>query len=386
MDAAASAVSQPMRRRSILWTWFPWTAATITAGLAGRIAWIAAFADPDADGQGHYRIARALLVEPARLSLHWVWLPGYHYALWALLHLGAGYSAIRLMSAILASLLALLTFVYEKSPCCAEATTAQARDRSWMACGLCAVAPILNVLGVSAQQEILFSVVILLTALAMDQQRWILTGALLAAACMIRYEAWGAVLVMLALRTVGASSWAYARMPRFVRPACRLSVWVVSLPLLAIMGWVVLHRVVDGEAFGFLRELYRFTRGQRQVLGGGSWTDALWFPVLLPLYLFGPAAVLVPIGIRSAWRPSFLLPSAMYAFLLASHAAKGSLGSGRYYAAITPFVCICVAHGVTRLTQRWPRAVGNALAGGVMLSLVILTWLNLRWAIPALAR
>ena len=57
--------------------------------LAVRLAVVATTADVDTDAYGHFAIARALLHEPANLSVHWVWLPGYHYLVWALLFVTA---------------------------------------------------------------------------------------------------------------------------------------------------------------------------------------------------------------------------------------------------------------------------------------------------------
>src|SRR4029079_5522297 len=48
------------------------------AALALRLAMSAALPDADTDAYGHFKIGRALLENPADLSVHWVWLPGYH--------------------------------------------------------------------------------------------------------------------------------------------------------------------------------------------------------------------------------------------------------------------------------------------------------------------
>ncbi|HEY2513369.1 MAG TPA: hypothetical protein VGI39_21015, partial [Polyangiaceae bacterium] len=53
-----------------------------------RLWLIKNFSEPDTDAPGHLGIARALLSDPTNITLHWVWLPAYHYVLAGLLWLG----------------------------------------------------------------------------------------------------------------------------------------------------------------------------------------------------------------------------------------------------------------------------------------------------------
>jgi hypothetical protein len=72
-----------------------------------------------------------------------------------------------------------------------------------MAAVLCAVSPLVNLLGASAQQETLFSLLVLGTVWSIERRRFMLSGALLAFAAMIRYEAWGAVAMLVAAYAIG---------------------------------------------------------------------------------------------------------------------------------------------------------------------------------------
>src|SRR5262249_17807326 len=78
--------------------------------LAARLALVAILPDADTDAYGHFKIGRALVPNPADLSVHWVWLPGYHYAVWAMIHLGAGFTAVRAVNAVIQAAGPLLLF------------------------------------------------------------------------------------------------------------------------------------------------------------------------------------------------------------------------------------------------------------------------------------
>ncbi len=70
------------------------------AMLAIRLAIVASTADVETDAYGHFRCGRALLADPTNLGVHWVWLPGYHYLIWALSYLGVGFTGLRALAAV----------------------------------------------------------------------------------------------------------------------------------------------------------------------------------------------------------------------------------------------------------------------------------------------
>ena len=47
--------------------------------------------DGEADAYGHFGAARALVEDPTNLKVHWVWLPGWHYVLWAMIRCGLSF-------------------------------------------------------------------------------------------------------------------------------------------------------------------------------------------------------------------------------------------------------------------------------------------------------
>lgn len=304
-----------------------------------RLVWILRVPDVDMDAYGHFVVARTLLHDPWNLSAHWVWLPLYHYLLVGIVALHGTFGTARMLASVASALLPLVVFRY--------AAGGDGRVAVLAAVG-CAVAALPNVLGVSAQQEALFALLVLSSAWCIDRKRTLAASAFLAAACLVRYEAWGAF-GLLAAQTVLSR-----RFSRFLPRPFRdpLPVALLALPAAAILGFVLWHRVVDGRFFAFLEELYRYTHAQRGALSRGPVFDALYFPVLLPLLLFGPAVILVALGASGACRPGWILPLGIYLFLLMSYLGKGSLGGGRYYGSLAPFVCWAMAEGACRVAPR----------------------------------
>ena len=313
-----------------------------------RVRWVQRLPEPDPDALAHLDVGKRLLAQPLRLDLHWVWLPGYHYYLAALFSLGTRPESIRLINASLAAVLSLLLIGYARARSAHPAVP-------WLAALFCAVAPIVNLMGISAQQETLFAILVLACAWAIEVHRPFTAGMLLAAAAMVRYEAWGAVALISALGAARHWPALAQRLPRFARAPNQLLL-MATPALIAIALWLAIQRLASGKWFGTLHELFRFTKNQRAVLSHGPWMDLLWFPVILPLLLFGLALPLALIALKRSWNTGFLVPAGIATFLALSYTTKGSLGSGRYFDALAPFVCLCAAEGIVQLSQRRPSA------------------------------
>lgn len=352
-------------------------AAVVFVTAIGRVWIIRHFPEPDGDAKGHLAIAAALLVHPSSVAVHWVWPPGYHYFLAALLAAGFTAQGVRLLNCALAATLPPLVWGYAR-----HTTGREERIVPMFAAALCAVMPVVNLLGTSAQQATLFTILVLVTVWGIDARRFTLAGTSLAMAAMVRYEAWGAVALLAGLRAVGFVPWLARRVPRFVGGACDLPLAVLTPPLVAIAGWFLAHRLADGSWFAFLHELYHHAHHQRDTFHKDLWADVFWFPVMQPVYLFGLTLPLVVIGMRRAWRPSFVVPLGIYVFLLASYTFKGALGSARYYESLTPFVCIAAAHGASIVGERWRRAAPLVFAAALV-HVVWLLALTGRWTFHA---
>src|SRR5262249_32913548 len=158
---------------------------------------------------------------PLNVSVHWVWPPGYHYFLAALLSLGFTAEGIRFLDCGLAALLPLLVWRYA-SRTLEPSASGPARLVPFLAGVLCAAMPIVNLLGTSAQQETLFTIIVLATAWSIDEGRFALGGTLLAVATMVRYEACGAAFLLAGLSLVGLFPALVRRLPAPLARVCRL--------------------------------------------------------------------------------------------------------------------------------------------------------------------
>lgn len=342
-------------------------AAFIVPTFLVRLWLIRHFPEPDTDVSGHLGIARALRLNPTNVAIHWVWLPAYHYLLAAFLIVGLSANGIRVLNCALAALVPVLVLRYGESTL-ERPASGSLRYLPWMAAVFCAISPLVNLLGTSAQQETLFTLLVLGAVWSIDRHRFALAGALLALSSLIRYETWGAVALLLGLCAAGKVPAILRRLPEPIARACRLPFLIVAPSLLAIGAWLLAHKLTDGQWLGFLRELYRYTHVQRVSLHRGP----LWFPVKQPLFVFGWIVVaLFFVGLRRAWRPSYVIPLGIYLFLTGAYLFKGALGSARYYESLTPFVALSAAHGACAIgsRRRWIAAAVFALASWQLLSL-----------------
>ena len=343
--------------------------------------------DPDTDAAGHLGIAHALLSHPTMVSLHWVYLPAYHYILALLEALGLSATAIRILNAALAALVPVVVLRYGEST--APPTTDASRHVPLMAALFCAISPLVNLLGTSAQQETLFVLLVLGTVWSIDVRRYALGGMLLGIAALVRYEAWGAVALLVAAYVLGRIPSLRPKLPAPIAEICALPGMVVIPSLVAIGGWLLAHKISDGQWFGFLRELYRYAHVQRVSIHRTSQADWIWFPVRQPLFVFGwIVAGLFFIGIRRAWRPSAIVPLGIYAFLQGAYLFKGALGSARYYESLMPFVALGAANGAfvvaaLRPWAKWRRWIVPSIFAAAFWQLAMLSLQMYRWTWPS---
>jgi hypothetical protein len=373
----AEAAPRAGDRAVLLWKLLVLGAAVFAT--AGARVWIIGhYPEPDGDAKGHLGIAAALLTAPFRVGVHWVWPPGYHYFLAALLRLGADAQGVRFLNCALAAVLPVFVWLYAERGAPPSASRLE-RLAPLIAGVLCAVMPIVNLLGSSAQPGTLFALLVLCTVWSIDRGRFALGGATLAAAVMVRYEAAGAIALLVGLRLVGYWPRLTDRLPRSLAAACHLPLALVVPPVVTIVAWLLAHRVSEGTWLGFIRELYRYTHAQRQTFfHQDAWTDFFFFPVVQPYYLFGLTLPLCLLGIRRACRTGFVVPLGIYLFLVGSYACKGVLASGRYYESLTPFLCIAAAHGACVVGERWRPATLLAY-GAALVHVVRLLLQTGRW-------
>jgi hypothetical protein len=229
------------------------------------------------------------------------------------------------------------------------------------------VAPLSNRLATSAQAETWFTLAVVVAAWAIERRRAGLAGGVLAAACLVRYEAWGAIPALMlhrALRPKESPGW-----PAFILPAAAVAVWIV------------LRRRADGEWLHFVGETARFAGGVRAAQGFSPLLDGLLLPLALPPLVLGPAIALVPIGIPRSIRAGWVVPAGIAAFLAASYLGRGALGLERYLTALVPFACVAVADGALRLPELSARMTARRASAATLAALALTTAAHLGWLI-----
>lgn len=362
MGAAVSERSEPRRERA---------GGTTTLAIAGlvmlavRLAIVLTTADVDTDAYGHFRIARDLVGAPTNLAAHWVWLPGYHYVVWALLHAGLTFTGLRVLDAVLQGAAAFL--LYDLVARRSGDDAARSREVAALAALAFTLAPLSNRLATSAQAETFFTALVLASAWAIERRRAVLAGALLAGACLVRYEAWGAIAAL-------GGFWALRRRDRDRDRT--VGVATFAIPALAVAGWILLRRHADGEWLAFVRHTQAFASGVRAAQGLSP-----LIALALPFTVLGPAVLLLPLGLRRAARVGWLVPGGILAFLLASYLGRGALGLERYFTALIPFACVAIADGVMRLPEVANRVSPRAARRAVVTVLTMTTAVHLGWMV-----
>jgi hypothetical protein len=337
--------------------------------LALRIAWVFLFREIDGDAYGHFTIAIATRRDPTNLAVHWVWLPLYHFVVGALTAVGLSFRGLRVANALLATLGPLLLF---------DAARRRLGEEEALVASLAlALAPLTTDLGLSAQPETVFAVLIVAALFAAARERAWWAGAWLGLACLVRYEAWGGVLFLVGW-------WIVARTrPRdTAEGAPALS--QVAIPAGVVALYVAFRFWTDGRLLLFFQGTRDITSVQ---VARTAWTfrEIIRFPVVVPLSVLGPAIAFVPFGARSlsvpggrSAAPMWILPCGFGAFLLASYYGGGSHAGERYLVSLMPFACVAIGCGALRLGRRIARP--RAVTGIALILLALTTAWHLRRA------
>ena len=354
-------------------------AALLLIAAAVRIWLIRHFPEPDADAAGHLGMARAVLADPANVAIHWVYLPAYHFFLATLLIVGFTADKVRLLNCVFAAFVPVVVLKCAETPSQAcDPVDRVARGRvPWLAAMFCAVSPLINLLGTSAQQETLFTLLVLGAVWSINRGRYVLAGLVLAVASLIRYEAWGAIGLIVGLRGLGAfralrrdfpsASPARARCPR--SSSCRR--FSRSPP-----GSV---RTSDGRASGSASCVS--CTAMRTCSATICTAICSGFPSNNPCSCsersssFCSCSGSAALGVRATWsRSASTRSSSGPIFATALSAALGITSRSR------PFVAIYAAHGTLRMRPRW-RGLAIVAATSQLLSLSAQL---LRWTWPSL--
>lgn len=332
-------------------------AIALAMALAALAAWrakcVLAGPDQDTDAYAHHMIARAILADPRDLAVHWVWLPLFHYAQVPLVALGGTMDDVRWLNVVFAAALPVGLYAHVRRTANPGASAIAPEAVALVAALFAAACPIAMQMGTTAQPEPAFALLVLGVAVAIERRRHFAAACLLAAAAMLRYEAWavvalvGAMLVIatLAGRRVGASAWR-----------------ILLLPAALVLAWAALRRPVDGAWFGFLGQTHSFANDATHAGGTLRAADLLYYPVWVALRTMGPALPLAAFGVARTVRQqgaSFVLvPVACLAFVSLTWATRSSLGLDRHFVVAVPLYATFAAQGMAAIADalaRWLR-------------------------------
>jgi hypothetical protein len=365
-------------------------ALALCALAAWRLACVAAGPDIDTDAYAHHVIARAILADPCDLAVHWVWLPLFQYLQVPLVALGGTMREVRWANVALAAALPAILYAYVKRTARAGGAGSAPEATALLAAAFAGGCPIAMQMGTTAQPEPLFAVLMLGVAIAFQKARYGAAALLLGAAVILRYEAWAVLAAVAALFAIGVVR------RRGGEPAGAVSPWrawpVVAVPVALIFLWALLRRPVDGRWFGFLGQTHEFANDalqakrelRRGVLELGE--DALYYPLAVPLRVFGPVMALVPFGVARTVRQQgvrfVILFGACLGFVALSWITRSSLKLDRHFVAVVPLYATfaaqgaaVIADGCAHVARRFARAdvaarFGRGFAG--LLALVAL--------------
>jgi 4-amino-4-deoxy-L-arabinose transferase-like glycosyltransferase len=319
--------------------------------------------DPDSDAYGHHSIARQILVDPKNLSVHWVWLPLFHYAqALAILLFGATMTTVRLANVCISAAVPL--FLYATLRDVRRDRPDRASDPTPMIAAIvCALDPIAMQMGTTGQTEPSFALLAMLCAWALARDRFRALAVVLTLAVLLRYEAWSILCGVIGLFVVERV------FPKIKGDRRSIPIWVIGAPVLAILGWAALRRPVDGSWFWFLRGTREFANGALGAkssfqLGRAQLVKDLGrYAVEIPWRVVGWPLVIVPFGVVRTFRREglrFVTPFAcVLGFVTLAWVMRSSLGLDRHFVALVPFYATMIANGVVVLGEIVGAIVGR---------------------------
>jgi len=300
--------------------------------------------DIDTDAYVHHTIARQIIMSPKDLSIHWVWLPLFHYLSAGVILIGAGMEAVRIINIFIwASIpIALFLFLYN-----------QDREKNLLLAFLssifCSLFPVGILMGTTAQPEPLFALLILLFVITASNNKFILSSLFLTLACLLRYEAWAVLIAVLVLYVSDI-----IKSRKFIFDKRILN---FLLPGVFILIWAVLREPFDGKFFGFLFQTQKFANDALQETNSfqGGLLKILWdfihYPVFIPVIFSGINMIFVPFGFVSCLNKNkWLMYSgiSILVFITASWMFKSNLGLNRHFVSLIPLYTTMTAYGLIK--------------------------------------
>jgi hypothetical protein len=383
----------PPARRSLLSTIYERRDHVLVVTLAvafavWRFAFVLSGVDPDSDAYGHHAIARQILETPRDLTVHWVWLPFFHYLQAIIIALGGGLQTVRMMNVVLWSAAPFVVFRLMLQHREGRA------DTRWdpapvIAAVIVALSPIGMQMGTTGQTEPLFALLVLATIFSLAIDRPGFAAAALSIAVLLRYEAWSLPPTIAGYLILVRIPWLRNRLTTSDRGGIYgARAWLpVIAPVVAIIVWAALRHFMSGSPwFAFLKETREFANGALKTKSAFELgpkqvrEDLVYYAAHVPWRVIGYPLVLVPFGIVRTFRREglrfVLLYCAILAFLTLTWLLRSTLGLDRHFVVLVPFYAAMIGNGIVAIGAfvddrlRSPNVHGFAISGAVRAALI----------------
>ncbi len=318
---------------------------TVTVIVIWQIIFIMSLPDGDTDAYAHFIIARDIVRDPYNLSLHWVWLPLFHYIGAFFVLIGSEMQSVRYLNVVIWNVIPILLYFHLKQkefesliPITASIITA--------------LFPIGVLMGTTAQPEPLFTLLLLLFVLNFEKRNYFTSAVFLTLSCMLRYEAWSVLIgigIYILYQIYNNKSF------RIVPEGKPFIIFLnILLPAIFIFFWSVLRYESDGTWFSFLHGTQKFANdalGQTNSAQGGMLnlvSDMFHYPVWLPFLFVGITILFIPFGFKKFLNKNtilFVTGVSVLVFITSSWVLKANLGLNRHFTSIIPFYAVMIAYG-----------------------------------------
>lgn len=286
-------------------------------------------------------------MSPGDLSIHWVWLPVFHYLSAGAILLGAGMQLIRFSNVIIwiSIPVTMFFFLYKNE-------NENKLFIAFLSALLCGLFPIGILMGTTAQPEPIFTLLVLLFVISSSGRKYIISSIILSLACLMRYEAWAVLGAVFALFIIDCF--------RERKIIVDLRALTFILPALFILLWAILRLPFDGKLFGFLSQTQQFANDalkESNSFQGGFLKiikDFFHYPVVIPVLFSGLNILFLPFGIKSLHRNYKLLfytGTAILAFITLSWMMKSNLGLNRHFVSVIPLYSVLTAYGILNVSK-----------------------------------
>ncbi len=360
--ATSPAETRPLERPSLLSALIAGRGATLVAvavlGLAlWRLAFVLGGVDPDSDAYGHHAIARQILVAPRDLTVHWVWLPFWHYFQAGAIAIGATMQTIRLLNVVLGAAIPLTLYALLRLH---RRDVRPLDPAPTIAALLTGLSPISMQMATTGQTEPLFALLVLVVALALARGSHAVAAIALSVAVLLRYEAWSIPPALAVYLLLARVPFVRARLRPHEQNITGLAAWApVLAPAAAILVWAYIRRDVDGGWFVFLKATREFANGalgakssfqlgRKQVI-----EDLQYYAIHVPWRVVGYPMLLVPLGIVRTFRRDglrfFAIFGAALSFITLTWLMRSSLGLDRHFVVLVPFYATMIANGIVTI-------------------------------------